>query len=149
MLTVVGSALCIKSILYACGKSLNLCYYFVSNKTDQFKEVNILLSKTDIHRKIAKTHQFLREIDTANVNNSIKLAIGDLEECITNINNCLDQLIINNNNYQSLYFYRWRSYNIDDLLTQLNLNIDLFNIRFDDLLKIYHLSFLSKQLLSH
>lgn len=126
------------SILYACGKGLNLCYYFTSNKTNEYEDINNLLLKTDIKCKIAKTHLFLKDVDDKTLSNCVKLAIKDLEEVIIKINLALQHFIVVNENYNALYFKKWRSNNLN-LLTNLENDINLFNIRFEDMVQFYNL----------
>lgn len=132
---IVGATFCMKTILYACAKTLGL----VRNLTqvdDQTADLNLLLLKSDIKKKIAKTHKLLMDIENENLKDSVKLAIMDVNESIYIINELLEDCLFIKNKHRELYLGNWRSMDMGDVINKLTIQIDIFNIRFNDLLNI-------------
>ena len=103
-------------------------------------ELNLLLVKSDIKCKIAKTHLFIRDINVDQLPPYINLSIKDLDDSIISINQILEQLIVQQNYTKTLYFSKWRQVDISTLLNSLEVAINVFNIRFDDMLNFYRLN---------
>lgn len=132
---VVGATFCVKTILYASAKTLGLIK-FISQNDDQLSTVNSLLFKTDIKKKIVKTHKLLMEIEHHNLKDCVKLAINDIKESIYIINELLEDYLFIKQKHKELYLNQWRTIDTNDIVSKLTLHIDLFNIRFNDLLNI-------------
>src|SRR5688572_2877427 len=130
-LLFISANIIVTTILTTCSKTLNLIYY-ISQDHQCFEELNHLLVNSDIKRKIAKIHKLLASIN--NNNEVILMAINDLHEPIIELNKLLEQCFIIKNEHQSKYLSKWRSITLP--CKELETQIQLFNTRFDDLVKI-------------
>lgn len=131
---VVGATFCMKTILYASAKTLGIIKFISQN--DQVGPLNSLLFKTDIKKKIVKTHKLLMEIEHNNLKDCVKLAINDVNESIYIINELLEDYLFMKQKHSELYLNQWRTIDTTDIVAKLTLHIDIFNIRFNDLLNI-------------
>jgi hypothetical protein len=133
---LITANMCLKTVMFTCSKSLGLIKSLSIQDVNHYEELNKLLVKTDVKQKIAKIHQLLMDLEKYELKSCIKLAISDLHYTIQTINNLLEQCINLNQNHKQLWLHQYRSLNMNDLLIQLELQINLLNIRFDDLYKI-------------
>lgn len=136
MLSIIPLGLCagycVKAVLFSCVKTLGLIKNVYDYK--HFDELNHLLLTTDIKQKIVKTHKLLVELDKIVLKDCIVCAIQDLNITINTINELLEDSLFYQMKHQQLYFNRWRSANIE--LTPLKIHIELFNLRFNDMLNL-------------
>lgn len=130
-ISIVGCNLCIKTVMFACAKTMGLVKY-ISQDTSHFETLNELLMISDIKKRVAKIHKLLTLDDVKH--EVIDMAIQDLHESITNINKLLEQCIMVREEHDAKYLANWRTLYIPE--KELNIQIQLFNIRFDDLVKI-------------
>ena len=128
---IVGCNLCVKTVMFACAKTLNLVKY-ISQDTREFEALNDLLIISDIKKKVAKTHKLLTLMTIEN--EAIKMAIQDLYENIVIINQLLESCLLIRDHHDTKYFSNWRSIIIPQ--KELEIQIQVFNIRFDDLVKM-------------
>lgn len=128
---IVGCNLCVKTVMYTCAKTLNLVKY-ISQDTRHFEELNYLLMTTDIKKKVAKTHKLLTTLNS--LHEAINMAIQDLHENILVINHLLESCILIREQHDAKYFSNWRSLTIPQ--KELEMHIQIFNIRFNDLVKM-------------
>ena len=129
-IALTGSYICVKTIMYTCAKTLGLIYYM--NQDDHFKEINQLLLISDIKKRVAKTHKLLTTMD--HVHPAVCMCVQDLYESILGINTLLEQSLSIKQEHGKKYLSTWRSLQLPSF--DLNTQIQLFNIRFDDLVKI-------------
>lgn len=129
----VGMNLCFKTMMYGCAKTLGLVKY-MTTQDEGFETLNHLLVTTDIKQKVAKTHRLLVMMEQNLIHECIKMAMIDLYGTIHVINQLLETCIGQKHQHQKLYLSSWRS--LDLPLNHLSTQIQVFNIRFDDLLKI-------------
>lgn len=123
----IGANVIINTIAHTYAKTLSLIKINQNNN-----QLNNLLINTDIKRKVVITHKLITSI---NVENEILfMAVKDLEEPIIQINKLLEESSFIYNNHQEKYFSSYRSLLMP--LEALELQIHLFNIRFDDFVKI-------------
>ena len=127
---MTGSYLCVKTIMYTCAKTLGLIYYM--NQDDHFKEINQILLVSDIKKRVAKTHKLLTTMD--NIHPAVCMCVQDLYETILAINTLLEQSLLIKQEHDKKYLSTWRGIQLPS--SELNTQIQLFNIRFDDLVKI-------------
>lgn len=133
----ISTSLCINTIMFTCAKTLNLVKYITSSNTEnKYDEINMLLYTTDIKNKVAKIHKLILNIDNTILKDCIKMAINDLHESIHEINVILEEYINIKKYHDTLYFNYLRNIDYTKSLKNLNLTINLFNLRFDDFVKI-------------
>jgi phosphoribosylaminoimidazole (AIR) synthetase len=133
----ISTSLCINTIMFTCAKTLNLVKYITSSNTEnKYDAINMLLYTTDIKNKVAKIHKLILNIDNTILKDCIKMAINDLHESIHEINVILEEYINIKKYHDTLYFNYLRNMDYTKSLKDLNLTINLFNLRFDDFVKI-------------
>lgn len=133
-LGIVGVGYSIKAILYASAKTLGLIKSVYHDESCE--KLNDFLIKTDIKQRIVKTHKLLMDIENVKMKDSVKLAIMDLNQTIYNINDLLEDSLFQKNKHLELYFNRLRSLNFDEIIAKLTLQLEIFNIRYQDLINI-------------
>lgn len=138
-ITTITTNMCLKAVLFTASKSLNLIKLLSFNTYNHYDDLNKLIIKTDVKHKIVKIHKLLMDLEKYELKDCIKLAISDLHYTIQSINNLLEECIHLNNNHKQLWFHQYRSINMDTHINQLDLQIHLLNIRFDDLYKIINI----------
>ena len=133
-------------VAWACVKSLTLLrsiiYYNTSytfNNSTECQTLQTLLTKTDIQCKIAKTHQLLCHLHD-NQNSCINMAAKDVALIVDKINTVLEVIIKKQEYHDTLYFAKWRTLDIVDDIKQLEDHIDIFKMRFDDLVQYIMIS---------
>ena len=130
---MTGSYICVKTIMYTCAKTLGLIYYMNQDcDKGDFKEINKVLLMSDIKKRVAKTHKLLTTMD--HIHPAVCMCVQDLYETILNINTLLEQSLSIKQEHGKKYLSTWRSLQLPS--SELNTQIQLFNIRFDDLVKI-------------
>ena len=141
--SLLGTVVTMKIATFACCKSLMLLKsignLFV--KTPEVDALQQLLFKTDIKKKIARTHKLICELALlTELQESVLMAIRDLGEVIEHLNVLFEELLNLESHHKQLYFHQWRTIdqkgNVDDISTY----IDLFNLRFDDMLKMIQIT---------
>ena len=133
------SNICFKTIYYTTAKSVALITHIISENKD-FHLLNELMIKTDIFHKMKKMNQLIIDIDHKYTNcmlqESLKLSIDDLNDIIKQINQVFEMCIQSKKQHELLYFNQWRSYDITEQIKKIQLYIDIFNIRYDDFVKM-------------
>jgi len=133
---VMSANMCLKMIMFSCSKSLGLIKSLTINDVNHYNELNKLLIKSDVKQKIAKIHKLIMDLEKYELKDCIKMAIEDLHYTIQSINDLLEQCIELNTNHKQLWLHQYRTLKMDEPLCQLELQIYLLQIRFDDLYKL-------------
>lgn len=135
-LGIVSANMCLKAVLFTCSKSLGLIKSLTYTNVNHYNDLNKLLIKTDVKQKIAKIHKLIMDLEKLELKDCIKLAISDLHYTIKSINDILENCIDLNVYHKQLWLHQYRSLDMNDYLNQLDLHINILNIRFDDLYKL-------------
>lgn len=133
-LGIVGVGYSVKAILYASAKTLGLIKNVYHDESCD--RLNAFLIRTDLKQRIVKTHKLIMDIENIKLKDSVRLAIMDLNQTIYNINDILEDSLFMKNKHQELYFNRWRSLNFDEIIEKLTLQLEIFSIRYHDLINI-------------
>lgn len=141
---LITSVATIKVATYTLGKSLylikSISNMFSSQPPDDNKLLHLLLI-SDIKQKIAKTHKLLCELALlTSLKEYVLMSIKDLHEVIQHLNELFEEQLTLEHNHKQLYFSNWRSIDNKKKIDKIEIYIELFNIRFDDLLKMIQIS---------
>ncbi len=129
-IAIVGCQVCVQTVMFTCAKTLGLMKCI--SQDNHLEVLNDLLFMSDIKKRVAKIHKLLTTMNE--VEEPIKMAIQDLHENITLINQLLETCISLRDNHCEKYLANWRSLVVPH--QDLGLQIQIFNIRFDDLVKM-------------
>jgi hypothetical protein len=136
----ISTNICWKTISLTCSKSTDLLNHLTNTSNPSFDEFQSKLIETDLKIRINKITQLLLEfndIETSGhtFNNSIKMSIRDVDDCIQQINKILDKAKEMMDYHSSLYFntWNWRRMDCSDLIKTLHTYSNILRSRFDDL----------------
>ena len=135
--SVIGMSVLSSLVSLTCSKTYDLIGSYATCKNPDFKEVYDYIKKNDLLSKILRIEQVIYDSDKID-KKSVQISKNHINEILNLINDTLKELKEKEEYYNSLYFKNWRfrKYNCKELLDKLKDEVNILEIRFNDLTKI-------------
>lgn len=124
-----------KTVLFTAAKTIGLIQSILPVNNICYDLFQTALVESDVKRKVAKIHKLLLHINDEQPP-FIKMAIDDILDSIILVNECIEQYKIAKEKHELKILNHYRTLNTDYFTKSIIININLFNIRCNDLVKM-------------
>jgi glutaredoxin-related protein len=143
--STLSTKFCFETFSLTCAKTIEMVAYLAKNTHPSLEEVNIILVDFDLTVKLTQIQQLINEFHDKEktgyiFRTSIKIALGDVDNAVKNLNQILSSLKSAKEYHEARYFNTWRSLNCDQLVRELKTANKVLVQRFNDLEKIVTIS---------